>query len=243
MKKMRRTLLLLSGGLVAVGLSGGCHHEDVHAEEAAVGLDVTQHEVVANHDMGQGVDLMARAGELKQANEGKQAQKVEENVKDDAGFKVKDEGMEVDAKYAVDNANAKECGMSGVREVMHTKSQWKKILTPEQYAVLREGKTARPYKDALYKNHQKGMYVCAGCGAELFSSDVKYDSGTGWPSFYDAKKGALEEQQDHDWLMVRTEVLCSKCGGHLGHVFTDGPKPTGLRYCINGPALKFVPSQ
>ncbi len=128
---------------------------------------------------------------------------------------------------------------------METKSQksgeeWKEKLSKEQYHVLREKGTERAFTGKLLNNHENGMYVCAGCGAELFSSDTKFESGTGWPSFYQsANKENVGEKADNSWFMHRTEVLCNKCGGHLGHVFEDGPKPTGLRYCINSLSLDF----
>lgn len=117
---------------------------------------------------------------------------------------------------------------------------WKKKLTPEQYQILREKATEAPFSGQFYIHKEKGMYVCAGCGSELFSSDSKFDSGCGWPAFYDVKnKKNIELKEDRSHGMARTEVLCEKCGGHLGHLFDDGPKPTGLRYCINSLALGF----
>jgi peptide-methionine (R)-S-oxide reductase len=125
-------------------------------------------------------------------------------------------------------------------EVEKTESEWKKELTPLQYAVLREKGPERPFTGELETCHDEGKYVCAGCGTELFESDAKFDSGCGWPSFSEAGAPAnVEEQRDVTHGMLRTEVLCVKCGGHLGHVFDDGPKPTGLRYCINSASLKF----
>ncbi|MCC7572322.1 MAG: peptide-methionine (R)-S-oxide reductase MsrB [Candidatus Methanofastidiosum sp.] len=118
--------------------------------------------------------------------------------------------------------------------------EWKKKLTPEEYHILREKGTERPFSGKLLDNKKKGKYFCTGCGNELFDSEDKFDSGTGWPSFTrPSNKDSVEEHEDLDYGMVRTEVLCSKCGGHLGHVFDDGPKPTGKRYCMNSKSLKF----
>lgn len=127
-------------------------------------------------------------------------------------------------------------------KITRTEDEWKKTLTPEQYAVLRQKATERAFTGAYWKTKDKGVYRCAGCGAELFVSDTKFDSGCGWPSFYAPKDAkGVSEAKDNTLGMHRTEVLCSKCGGHLGHVFEDGPKPTGLRYCINSASLKFEP--
>ena len=123
-----------------------------------------------------------------------------------------------------------------------TDDEWRRILTPEQYAVLREHDTERPGSCALLYEKRAGTFSCAGCGQRLFVADRKFESGTGWPSFFSPLPGALGESTDSSYGMVRTEVHCSQCGGHLGHVFPDGPPPTGLRYCINGVALKFEPS-
>lgn len=125
-------------------------------------------------------------------------------------------------------------------KVQKSEDEWKKKLTKEQYHVLREKGTERPFTGRLLNNHEKGVYICAGCGAELFSSDTKFESGTGWPSFYQpSNQHAVGEKEDKSLFMRRVEVLCNKCGGHLGHVFEDGPEPTGLRYCINSISLDF----
>ncbi len=127
-------------------------------------------------------------------------------------------------------------------EVTKTPEEWRKILTPEQYAVLREEGTERAFTSPLNKEKRKGTFVCAGCDLALFESETKFESGTGWPSFYAPIEGAVEQSQDWSFGMLRDEVHCRRCGGHLGHVFNDGPKPTGLRYCMNGVAMKFVPA-
>ena len=113
------------------------------------------------------------------------------------------------------------------------------MLGAQRYAVLREAATEQPFSSPLLNEHRKGMFVCAGCALPLFSSATKFESGTGWPSFWKPLGGAVVTRPDHKLLMERTEVLCHRCGGHLGHVFDDGPKPTGLRYCMNGLALSF----
>lgn len=126
-------------------------------------------------------------------------------------------------------------------EVTHTEAEWKKILTPEQFRVLREAETERPGTSPLNKEKREGTFVCAGCDLPLYSSETKYESGTGWPSFWKPLEKAIETSEDRFLFVVRTEVHCRRCGGHLGHVFEDGPKPTGLRYCMNGVAMKFAP--
>jgi len=127
-------------------------------------------------------------------------------------------------------------------DVVHTDAEWKARLTPEQYAVLRREATERPYSSPLEREHRKGTFRCAGCGHALFSSTTKFESGTGWPSFYRPLPHAVGETRDLSLGMVRTEVHCARCGGHLGHVFDDGPRPTGLRYCMNGVAMTFEPA-
>jgi peptide-methionine (R)-S-oxide reductase len=129
-------------------------------------------------------------------------------------------------------------------KIVKPDAEWKKELTPEQYRVLREAGTERAFSGAYWNNHEKGTYVCAADGNPLFSSDAKFESGTGWPSFWaPISKSAVETKVDSNLGMRRTEVLCSRCGGHLGHVFDDGPAPTNLRYCMNSGAMKFVPAK
>ncbi len=126
-------------------------------------------------------------------------------------------------------------------EITKTPDEWRKILTPEQFQVLREHGTERAGTSPLDKNYATGTYECAGCDLPLFSSETKFNSGTGWPSFYKPLDNAVGNTVDKTYFMTRTEVHCRRCGGHLGHVFEDGPPPTGLRYCMNGVSLKFVP--
>ncbi len=126
--------------------------------------------------------------------------------------------------------------------VQKTEEEWRRILTPQQYAVLRQHGTEPPGSCALLHEDREGTFACAGCGQPLFRTERKFESGTGWPSFFSPLEGALGETVDRAHGMVRTEVHCNRCGGHLGHVFPDGPPPTGLRYCINGLALRFEPT-
>ncbi|WP_447788451.1 MULTISPECIES: peptide-methionine (R)-S-oxide reductase MsrB [Pseudomonas] len=136
----------------------------------------------------------------------------------------------------VDEARAAE-----VFEVTRSDSEWRAMLSAEQYEILREEGTERAYSSPLNNEHRKGIFACAGCDLPLFSSDTKFDSRTGWPSFWAPLDNAVATRQDRTFGMLREEVHCRRCGGHLGHVFEDGPKPTGLRYCMNGLALTFMP--
>jgi peptide-methionine (R)-S-oxide reductase len=126
--------------------------------------------------------------------------------------------------------------------VVHSDAEWRKLLTPAQYAVLRKDGTEPPYTSPLLHEERKGIFACAGCGADLFSSATKFDSGTGWPSFWAPLDNAVVTKEDRSFFMTRTAVSCRRCDGHLGHVFDDGPKPTGLRYCMNGVAMIFKPA-
>jgi peptide-methionine (R)-S-oxide reductase len=128
---------------------------------------------------------------------------------------------------------------AAVAKVTHTDAEWRKLLPPDTYEVLRHAHTERPFSSPLDEEKRRGTYTCAGCDLPLFSSKTKYDSGSGWPSFWQPLPDAVTTHADNSLLMVRTEVRCSRCDGHLGHVFDDGPKPTGLRYCMNGVALRF----
>jgi peptide-methionine (R)-S-oxide reductase len=140
-----------------------------------------------------------------------------------------------------DGANAKS---KGIKKVIKTDAEWKQQLTPQQYNVLRQKGTEYAGTSPLVDEHRKGTFECAGCGLPLFSSEQKFESGTGWPSFWaPIKPENVIESVDRSFSMTRTEVLCAQCDGHLGHLFDDGPKPTGLRYCMNGVALKFVNSE
>ncbi len=127
-------------------------------------------------------------------------------------------------------------------EVNKSDADWKKQLSPDAYDVLRHEGTERPFSSPLDHETRKGIYACAGCALPVYSSDTKFDSGTGWPSFWKPLPHAVDETSDHSLFMDRTKVSCHRCGGHLGHVFDDGPKPTGLRYCMNGVAMTFKPA-
>jgi peptide-methionine (R)-S-oxide reductase len=127
-------------------------------------------------------------------------------------------------------------------EIVKSDDEWRRILKGQAYTVMRHHGTERPYSSPLNAEKRTGTYHCAGCGLPLFASDTKYESGTGWPSFYRPLPNAIGTKIDRSLLIARTEVHCRRCGGHLGHVFEDGPKPTGLRYCMNGVAMKFAPA-
>jgi peptide-methionine (R)-S-oxide reductase len=129
-----------------------------------------------------------------------------------------------------------------IGKVVKTEAEWRVLLTPAQYHVLREEGTERPFSSPLNEEKRKGTFVCAGCALPLFDSSTKYDSGTGWPSFWDCIKGRVETKPEGSAAYRYYEYHCARCGGHHGHIFSDGPKPTGLRYCNNGVALKFVPA-
>ena len=131
---------------------------------------------------------------------------------------------------------------AGEDRIVHTDAEWRAKLTADQYAVLRQEGTERPFTSPLLHEERKGTFACAGCASDLFSSSTKFDSGTGWPSFWAPLDNAVKTQDDRSYGMVRSAVTCSRCDGHLGHVFDDGPKPTGLRYCMNGVALTFKPA-
>jgi len=127
--------------------------------------------------------------------------------------------------------------------VQHSEEEWRQKLTPAQFAVLRKHSTERAGTSPLNQEKRAGVFVCAGCGQKLFASDTKFESGTGWPSFFAPLEGAVDTTEDRSLFMSRTEVHCSQCGGHLGHVFPDGPRPTGQRYCMNGIAMAFKPPE
>jgi peptide-methionine (R)-S-oxide reductase len=139
-------------------------------------------------------------------------------------------------------AIARSAMAAGTDKLTHTDAEWQSLLTEDQYQVLRHEGTERAFTSALLEEHREGTFACAGCDLPLFSSKTKFDSGTGWPSFWQPLENAVNEKQDSSYGMTRTAVECRRCDGHLGHVFNDGPASTGLRYCMNGVALKFVAS-
>jgi peptide-methionine (R)-S-oxide reductase len=148
-----------------------------------------------------------------------------------------------DPAIAVDSNQPNQPNQSTKRyKIMKTEDEWKQALTPEQFKVLRKHGTERAFSSELDKEYGKGAYNCAGCGLPLFTADTKFNSRTGWPSFFAPIEGAIATTTDKSLFMTRVEVHCSRCGGHLGHVFDDGPQPTGQRYCMNGVSLKFIPA-
>ena len=140
---------------------------------------------------------------------------------------------------AATSGRAKPARADETFEVTHTEAQWREMLSPAAFVTLRKEGTERPFSSPLNDNHKKGTFTCAGCDLALFSSATKFESGTGWPSFYRPLPNAVKTRKDGALGMTRTEVHCRRCGGHLGHVFNDGPPPTGLRYCMNGVAMNF----